>query len=159
MAIYPEKIPADVKSLDQWGCYKLEWIDDRRTKVPYSPKDGSRAKSTDPDTWTSFDSALSSFQNGEGYDGVCFFITRENGLVFIDLDHSIKNGVIEPWALDITKKFDSYTERSQSGEGLHILVRGTKPGDKCRSSKSPYPVEIYDHARQCCLTGDVVEVI
>ncbi len=66
-----------------------------------------------------------------------------------------KNGIIEPWALEIIKKFDSYTERSQSGNGLHILIKGKKPIKRCRKHGSPY--EIYDSVRPCYLTGDVVD--
>jgi primase-polymerase (primpol)-like protein len=157
-AIYPESIPAEIKALDQWGCYKLEMVKDKKTKVPYSPTTGQRAKSTKKETWASFKSALVAYQDLEIYDGICFFLTKESGMVFIDLDHSIKDGIIEPWAVGIVKRFNSYTERSQSGKGLHILIKATKPGTKCRTARSPHDVEIYDHARQCCLTGDLVVV-
>lgn len=84
-------------------------------------------------------------------------LTEENGIIFIDLDDSIEeDGTIMPWALEIVKRFNSYVERSQSGHGLHILIKGIKPGDRCRKASYPHKVEIYSHSRQCCLTGDVV---
>ncbi|OPX73963.1 MAG: hypothetical protein A4E48_02356 [Methanosaeta sp. PtaU1.Bin060] len=152
----PESIPFELKALDQWCVYRLEEINGQRTKVPYQ-LNGQRASSTDPKTWTSFNAALAAYQDLEGYDGICVMLTVENGIVFIDLDDSMEDdGTIKPWALEIVKNFNSYTERSQSGRGLHILIRATKPGPRCRSSKYPHPIEIYSHFRQCCLTGDLV---
>ena len=156
-AIYPENIPPEAKNLNQWDCYKLEMVDGDKTKVPYNPTIGQRASSTDPQTWVAFTVALAAYRDLELYDGICFFVTEESGIVFIDLDKCIKDGKIEPWALEIVKNFNSYTEKSQSGKGLHILIKGKKPGKRCSTSKFPHDVEIYDHARQCCLTGDVLE--
>jgi len=155
--VYPENIPAEAKALDQWCVYQLEEVNGQKTKVPYQLT-GQRASSTDPKTWASFSAALAAYQDLEGYDGICFMLAEENGIVFIDLDNSIKDGIIESWALEIVKKFNSYTERSQSGKGLHILIKGAKPGPRCRSAKYPHAIEIYSHSRQCCLTGDLVVV-
>lgn len=156
-AIYPENIPPEAKNLPQWDCYKLEVVDSDKTKVPYSPATGQRASSTDAQTWTSFNAAQVAYQDLEIYDGICFFVTEEAGIVFIDLDKCIQDGIIAAWAAEIVKRFDSYTEKSQSGKGLHILTKGKKPGKRCRTAKYPHGVEIYDHARQCCLTGDIIE--
>jgi len=151
-----DNIPEELKQLPQWCGYKLQFVDGEKTKVPYQIT-GSRASSTDPKTWTLFDKVKTAYQDGI-FDGIAFMLSKENGMVFIDLDDCIKDGVIESWAVDIVKKFNSYTERSQSGKGLHVLIKGIKPGDRCRSSKYPRKVEIYSHSRQCCLTGDLVVV-
>ncbi|TFH54024.1 MAG: DUF3987 domain-containing protein [Methanothrix sp.] len=156
-AIYPENIPPEAKNLNQWDCYKLEMVDGDKTKVPYSPATGQRASSTDAQTWTSFNAALAAYQDLEIYDGICFFVTEEVGIVFIDLDKCIQDDIIAAWAAEIVKRFGSYTEKSQSGKGLHILIKGKKPGKRCSTAKYPHGVEIYDHARQCCLTGDLLE--
>lgn len=157
MAFRPENIPQMNKDLQQWDCYKLEVVDGNKTKVPYNPATSQRASSTNPLSWVPFTVAEAAYRDLEIYDGVCFFVTKESGLVFIDLDNSIINGTIEPWAMDIVKQFSSYTEISQSGNGLHILINGTKPGPRCRRAAYPHKVEIYDHARQACITGDVLE--
>lgn len=147
-------IPAELTTIPQWCTYKLEQVNGRSTKVPYQTS-GRMASSTNPNTWTSYDAAMDAVS---GYNGLCFMLARENGIVFIDLDHSIReDGTIETWALEIVKRFDSYTERSQSGRGLHILIKGVKPGDRCRSGKCPHDVEIYSHSRQCCITGDILD--
>jgi len=80
---------------------------------------------------------------------------KPSGTVFIDIDHCIKDGIIDPWAQEIIKQFNSYTEKSQSGNGLHILIKGKKPIKRCRKNGSPF--EIYDCLRPCYLTGDVAE--
>lgn len=157
MAFHPESIPQQLKDLSQWGCYKLEVVDGKKTKVPYNPTTGKRASSTDPLTWVSFGTAQAAYADLDLFDGICVFLTAASGLVFIDLDDSIKDGHIEPWAMDIVTKFDAYTEISQSGKGLHLLIDGTKPGARCRRAAYPHKVEIYDRARQCCLTGDALE--
>jgi putative DNA primase/helicase len=156
MALYPENYPSEMTPLPQWCVYRLEEVNGERTKVPYDPTTGYKASTTDPKTWASFEVALAAYQDLGSYNGICFMLTEEAGIVFIDLDNCIIDGNIEPWAEEIVKRFNSYTERSQSGRGLHILIKGTKPGNKCRTTKYPHKVEIYSHSRQCCLTGDVI---
>lgn len=156
MPLIPENIPPECKALPQWCVYKLEEVNGERTKVPYNSTTGYRASTIDPTTWSSFNAALAAYEELEIYNGICFMLTEETGIVFIDLDHCIENNTVAPWALGIIELFDSYTERSQSGKGIHILVKGRKPGPRCRKAAYPHPIEIYDHARQCCLTGDVI---
>ena len=103
MVFRPESIDSSLKALNQWDCYKLEIVDGKKTKIPYSPSTGQRASSTDLRTWTSFNAASAAYQDMEIYDGICFFVTEESGIVFIDLDDCIKDGEIEPWALEIVK--------------------------------------------------------
>jgi len=151
-----ENIPERIKNLPQWGPYKLEMVKGRKTKVPYQ-LNGQRASSTDPKTWTTFARAVAAVQETDAFSGVFFMLTEENGLIFIDLDSCIKDDVAEKWATDIIQQFESYTEKSQSGRGFHILIEAKKPFARCESASYPHGIEIYDHARQCCLTGDVVK--
>ena len=157
MAFHPESISQTIKDLKSWDCYKLEVVNGNKTKVPYNPTTGARARSTDPLSWVPFTVAETAYRDLELYDGICFFVAKETRLVFIDLDNSIRDGAIEPWAMDIVEQFSSYTEISQSGKGLHILIDGSKPGARCRRAAYPHAVEIYDNARQACITGDVLE--
>jgi putative DNA primase/helicase len=155
MAANLDVIPIDLKDRKQWCDYKLEIVKDKKTKVPYQIN-SKRASSTDLKTWTTFSIARNAYENLDGFDGMCFMLSKDNGITFIDLDHSVKDEVVEPWADEIVKRFNSYTEISQSGKGLHILIKASKPGDRCRTSKCPHDIEIYDNARQCCLTGDTI---
>jgi putative DNA primase/helicase len=71
----------------------------------------------------------------------------------IDLDDCADaDGEIALWALEIARYFDSYTELSASGSGLHIIVRGEVP------NRRKDEVEVYSSKRFFTVTGHVVEV-
>jgi len=120
-------------------------------KVPYIAGSNRRASSTDPSTWTSFETAAN-LKNGDA--GLGFVFTLEAGIVGIDLDDCIDaSGKIATWAGRIVQRVASYTERSPSGRGLHIFVRGAlPPGARKRGL-----VEMYDSGRYFTMTGDVLE--
>lgn len=60
-----------------------------------------------------------------------------NSLCGIDLDHCFKEGKLSKLALDILKKINSYTEKSLSGEGLHIYFK-MKPEEQISINKEKY---------------------
>jgi putative DNA primase/helicase len=71
----------------------------------------------------------------------------------IDLDNCVdENGKIALWALEIVRCFDSYTELSATGSGLHIIVRGEVP------NRRKGHVEVYSSKRFFTVTGHAVEV-
>lgn len=71
----------------------------------------------------------------------------------IDLDNCVdEDGEIAAWALEIVRYFDSYTELSATGTGLHIIVRGDVPNRRKGN------VEGYSSKRFFTVTGHVVEV-
>jgi primase-polymerase (primpol)-like protein len=99
---------------------------------------------------------MSAYRNrnitGKPFLGIGFVFTESDPYCGIDLDDVIdENGVIDPEAHAIIDKMDSYTEVSQSGRGIHIIVRGKKPNSQCRRGN----VEIYDKGRYFALTGDL----
>lgn len=87
---------------------------------------GGPASSTDPSTWSTYDDAFAAFVGGVG-NAAGFVLNHDMGIVVIDLDHCVSNGIVEPWAQEIIDRIDSYTELSQSGEGIHIFARGKMP--------------------------------
>ena len=148
-------IPAELKAVPNWCTWKWVVEAGKRKKIPHQVN-GERAKSNDPKTWTTFKIAYAAYTETEGaFDGICCMMsTKPENYVFIDIDHCVKDRVIEPWALDIVERFDSYTEISQSGKGLHIIIEAKKPFLRCRKTGSAF--EIYDSLRPCYITGDVV---
>ena len=62
------------------------------------------------------------------------------------------DGEIALWALEIARYFDSYTELSATGTGLHIILRGNVP------NRRKGDVEVYSSKRFFTVTGHVVEV-
>jgi putative DNA primase/helicase len=73
------------------------------------------------------------------------------GVVGVDLDHVIGEGEdVSPWVLRTVGAFNSYTELSVSGTGLHILCKGTSPDGKGHRRE---PIEIYDRGRYFTVSG------
>ena len=104
---------------------RRQWVV-RRGKMPFSPFfPNSAAKSNDPATWGSFQEVLKALRLGD-FDGLGFefgiFPPGTLRVSGIDLDNVIReDGTLEPFAEEIIKLMDSYTEYSPSGRGLHIL--------------------------------------
>src|SRR5215207_6576709 len=144
----------NIRDLRQWVCWRSEERDGKLTKIPYSPLTGSRASSTNPDTWASYSEAVAAYRDG-GYNGLGFVFTKEDEFVGVDLDHCLhpKTGEVEPWAREIIDELDSYTEVSPSGTGVHILLNATLPDGRNRKG----PVEVYSHGRYFTVTGKHLE--
>jgi putative DNA primase/helicase len=139
-----------IRDLPQWVCWRSEERDGKRTKVPYSPSSGARARSDDPETWGTLYEAREAVREND-YDGIGFVFTADDPFCGVDLDGCLdpETGEVEPWALEIVEELASYTEISPSGTGLHILVRATLPSDGNRNGK----VEMYDRGRFFTVTG------
>jgi hypothetical protein len=119
--------------------------------VPYIAGTDTKAKSNTSSTWRSFNDALAAVEAGEG-DGLYYALRTGSGIVGIDLDHCVTNGVIDPWAMVYVRLLNSYTCISASGTGLRILAKGTKTSDRCKLG----PVECYDHDRFLSITDQHV---
>jgi putative DNA primase/helicase len=146
-------IPQTLKHLHRWILWRLETRDGNQTKVPYRI-DGLRASSTNPEDWTDFDTACRAFDPAK-HSGLGFVLTKEDNIVCIDLDHCIRDGQICDEALHIVRIINSWTEISQSGKGLHIFVKGSKPTDKSRAKPREFKsLEVYDSARYIAITGN-----
>lgn len=153
LKVHPENIPDELIQLPQWVCWRAVWRDGRWTKIPYQP-DGRFAKSTDPATWAEFGECLETYQV-RGFDGLGFVLTRDAGIIGVDLDHCIDaDGNVAPWAQQAVGTLGSYTETSPSGDGLHILVFGTFPGGMTGRRKGG--VEVYAEGRYLTVTGRVL---
>jgi primase-polymerase (primpol)-like protein len=142
LKVKPQNIPRELRKLDQWVSWKWERRGGKWTKRPFDPKTGHAASSTDPTTWGKFERALDRYGRNEA-DGIGFVLMPENGLVMVDIDDYIdtNTGDIKPMALAVIAQLDSYTEKSVTGTGVHIILHGYKP-DNERSKRGN--IEIYD---------------
>ena len=139
-------IPKELTELHQWVCA----LDG--SKAPMQAFDLLRASSTNPCTWATFDSAKFSVEVGR-YDYLGF-VFNDNGIVGIDIDDGYdQEGFLSPLASDIIGACKSYTERSRSGRGFHILLKGDIP---FKGKNNRNGVEIYKTARYFIMTGDVL---
>jgi putative DNA primase/helicase len=146
-------IPAKLRTLPNWVNWKAENRGDKITKIPINPFTLQNAQSNNSSTWASFDAAISRISNPR-ISGIGFMFTGSN-IAGIDLD-DVRNAVtgeIEPWALEIIRKVNSYTEISPSGTGIHILVESTLPKE---GSRKVGQVEVYDSGRFFTVTGDTL---
>lgn len=140
-----EQIPDDLKALPQWVC---AWDG---SKTPMRAYEKRAASSTDPTTWSDFDTAAASVEAGY-YDHVGF-VFGGNGIVGIDIDKGFEDGQMTDLCRDIMSACMSYTEVSRSGRGVHIFLRGDLPFSG-RNNKNG--VEIYKSKRFFITTGNVL---
>ena len=138
----PKAIPAELRELSQWVAWGSG-------KVPYQPGSASRASSKSPDTWGSFEQACADVVAGR-CAGIGFVFAAGGSIVGVDFDHCLDGEQLDPWVADWVDRFDSYTEISPSGTGLHIFCLGQLPGKGVKKSQA----EMYDQGRYFTVTGD-----
>jgi primase-polymerase (primpol)-like protein len=148
-----ENIPLELREWPNWVVWRYENVGrEKPTKVPYSAKTGRKAATDDAQTWCSFVGAVSIYQANPTYwSGIGFVFSGRDPYCGIDLDASD-----DPYVRDGQKKiferFNSYSERSPSGGGLHIIIQASVP----RGRKNPEKAtEIYSLGRFFTMTGDV----
>lgn len=150
------RIPLELQELRQWGVYKSTWNEVRKKfdKMPVNPHNGRAGSSTNEDTWSDFQTALSAFKK-LGVDGLAFYFKAP--YIGIDLDdmeddlNRYLEGDIESNPVFVfMNATKSYSEISMSGKGIHIIGKGSIPGDRRRKG----PVEIYQEGRFFAITGN-----
>ena len=148
-----KNIPAEMKQLNNWVCFKYAERNGKKTKIPVDPKTGNLAKSNDPHTWGSFAQAAA-VADHSGFAGVGFMLDR-SPFVGIDIDHCRDAaGNINPQALELIHRAASYAEISPSGTGVHIIMKGEIPDGRGRRNKA---LEMYDRGRFFTVTGNVLD--
>lgn len=158
-----ESVPKQLAEKPQWVTWKIEIRNGKKTKVPYNPNyPGMKAEADDPNTWATLSKAIEESRRN-GFQGIGFEFSKDDQIVGIDLDQAVnpENGELDQWAQKIVDSFNSYTEVSPSGTGVHIFCRGEKPSDKCRTgipeSWNGQPeahVELYNNKRFFTFTGE-----
>ena len=159
-------IPEGLKKNRKWVGFKIG----ENGKKPIDPKSiggfTSYASISDPSTWGTFEEALKLVEAGL-CEGIGYAITKDDGLIFIDLDLHLDKLTSEDEKQKIgklfnvlcrdIKRFQTYMETSISGTGVHLLAKGTLD-ETLKTGASPIaPVEIYDNNRFIIMTGNKVE--
>lgn len=141
-----QNIPKEIQSLNQWVGVG------NNSKIPMRVDTLYSASSTNPDTWCSFEETKIAIENlAISYPG---FVFNDNGIIGIDIDDGYdEEGFMSSLAADIIGKCKSYTEKSKSGRGFHILLKGELP---FKGKNNRNGVEIYKTARYFIMTGDVI---
>lgn len=168
LGVTPRDIPTELRDFPQWLLWRGEWKAPQNgkpgkwNKVPFQAN-GSLARVNAAASWTSFPVACRAYLNSHKpesgiapFNGLGFVLTRENGIVGIDIDDAIDlaTGTIKTQAIAVIKLFDSYTEVSPSGSGLRIFVRGQlPPKGRVRNQSDGSKYEVYDGGRYLTVTG------
>jgi hypothetical protein len=153
-------LPAELADGPRWVAWRELVRDGKVTKVPTDPRTGQNASTTDPTTWGTLEQAAAYHLRTHNSSGVGRVFSAEDGLAGIDLDGCAdEHGVLEPWARAILDLFpDAYAERSPSGRGLKLWVRGrisdARKIDEYAGAGTA--VELYGIKRYFTVTGDVL---
>lgn len=141
-------IPLELRAIPQWIVWRMEDVGaSKPSKVPFNARTGNLSSVTDPSTWSTFEECLSVVEN---YSGLGFVFTETDVYSFIDLDNTNGDQNALNIQLKIFNEFDSYSEISPSGKGLHIIVKGKVKVGRRRSF-----IEIYSSQRYATMTGNV----
>ncbi len=153
LSVKVECIPEELKIRPQWVVWKA--VGERPEKIPYSAKTGRKASTTDLLSWSSFEESNEVLRSGQHYSGLGFVFSSGDPFAGIDLDGCMdpETGEVAAWALEIVRHFDSYTELSASGTGIHIIVKGLEVPNR-RKDK----VEVYSSKRFFTVSGHLLEV-
>lgn len=143
-------IPLELRQLAQWVCVDMT-LNEKGVprKFPLNPRNGHMASVTDPSTWGTFEECVRT-----GFKTIGFVFTKEDPYSVIDLDDKDYDPATPEQKerhKRILEAFDTYTERSISGKGFHIIARGWI-GAGLKRDKT----EVYSHSRYMIMTGDVV---
>lgn len=147
-----DNLPRVLTEMPQWVVWGL--TDNGGNiikKVPFNAK-GGRGDVTDASTWSDFDTARANSHFG---GRIGFVLTKDDDFACMDIDHCLdpETGDLTSEAREIVSIFDTYTEISASGTGVHIWVRlSTKINEKDKKKHPCY--EMYQHKRYIIMTGN-----
>lgn len=146
------EIPPEMKQFNNWVCWKA--VPDPKShsgvsKRPINPRTGGNAQSNNPETWADFATACNAAR-ARGLAGIGFMFS---GTPFFGVD--IDDRPLEaPEVQDFLHGIPSYAERSQSGNGIHIICSGKLPGQGFNNHDTG--IEMYEGGRFFVVTGDRV---
>ncbi|WP_141543360.1 phage/plasmid primase, P4 family, partial [Bacillus toyonensis] len=151
------QIPTELKNTPHWILWRSEVRNGKKTKVPYQIN-GEMAQSNNKRSWSTFPTIIKFYEQG-GYDGIGFMFSKDDPFVGIDIDHCIQEGALTDLAEDVIEILNSYTEYSPSGDGIHIIAKGTLPlkGPGTGRKNVDLGLEVYRHGRYFTFTGDCLE--
>ena len=153
-------IPDEMKLLPNFVLWRFEVLESgEKTKVPYM-LNGKKASSAKASTWVTYEEAITALPESE-MDGIGFVINAACGLTCIDIDDPFKlkadgtpkfnnPAVLLEQQKQIAASFDTYTEVSPSGRGVHIWVKGKTP-----TGRDKFSIGLYPSGRFMTMTGQV----
>ncbi len=111
------QLPQELKDLPQWA--NLCRTSGKKQPAYFS---GTEMKWGTPKNWYTF-------QQVSHLPDIMFILSPESGIVGVDCDGCVANGVIHPLVQDWIARTGTYVEFSQSGTGVKMLLRAHLPAD------------------------------
>lgn len=146
---FPEEITRD-RSI-KWAVSTMQVLNEetgRIDKSPRHPKTGERLSVTEPDTWATLEECLDS-----KYPAWGMLLTPDDPYTVIDLDKTDSVDEKELLRKIIGTFTDTYMEKSISGNGAHIILKGSAQEGRRRGA-----VEVYSQERYIICTGKFTKV-
>jgi hypothetical protein len=147
-------IPIELQEYRQWICWRYELIIDPKTgkekwtKIPIRAFDGYNASVTNPRDWCDFSTCVNYAVQHKV--GIGFVFTKSDPYTGIDLDDPEGDAEIASNHAAMLADFNTYSEFSPSGNGVHIIAKALLNGQGRRRNK----VECYDTHRFFTFTGN-----
>lgn len=163
LAPNPLTIPEELKSIPRWVVWRAERAstDAKPDKIPYrSDLPNSRASSTNPETWGTFEQAVTALEeDGSTFTGIGFVLNGDN-ISGVDIDHcvDIGTGQVNPIAISLLERIGAaYVELSPSGSGLRAFGYAEPLAKGVRGKLDDLDVEFYSSGRYLTLTGHTLK--
>ena len=153
-----QQLPLAMRERPQWLLWRLQEVPGRDglQKVPYYvngvQRHGQLGGAEDRSKLVGFEAAVQRLAAAPSFTGLGFAFLDDDGLIGIDLDDTVDadTGEMQSHHLQIIDACASYTERTQSGRGVHVIVAGHT--DSCVNHR--IGVELYCGGRYFACTGD-----
>ena len=148
-----ESIPSVLADLPGW----MYWLNvEGNPKLPRTIR--GRHNHTDASCLGTLDEVLERIRHFRMRHGIGFSFLKEFGLSYVDLDDSIHDGELTPFAADVVERLNSYCEISIGGNGLHVVVRGQVEKTQMHTSASHGKprIEIVPFGKWMSVSGNVL---
>jgi hypothetical protein len=163
LRINRDMIPPLMRARKRWVMWRWTWNGKKWDKPPFNVN-GRHASSTNPSTWTDFETAWAAYQTGR-FDGIGFALGPDSEIgvnwAGVDWDKVIDAaGKLLAGIRFHCRMLDSYTEISPSGTGVKQLVMGNLPpegGSHGRAGDDGAKIEMYDKGRYFTVTSQHLE--
>lgn len=144
-------IPLEMADIPRWVLWKLEQKDGKLTKVPCNISSDRACDVNSSSNWLDCHVAFVALVRNAKFNGLGFVLSPFDDICCVDVDDCIDdNGNLNDIAKDAMAICgNTYTEKSQSGRGIHIFF---KDSQFIRNRKGT--IEIYGDKRFIAVTGD-----
>lgn len=141
-----------LSDLKQWVAWKrVDRPNGLPSKIPINPYTGRAADKTNSHEWGTLAQARNRARRSD-LDGVGLCLTVHDPFLCIDMDSAIVDGQPSTMAVELMNHFETYTEFSPSGNGLHIWLKSDERVN--RNLKKAAGIEIYSHDSFITWTGN-----